>query len=919
MKLKLIARRCQMPLLAITLLSGLPAALYAQSVSFTGVQTTAPASGLFFPAAVAVDRAGDLFIADTGNRRVVEVTPSGMQTTVPVSGPVQPEGVAVDRAGNLFIADPYNHRVVEVPAGGGAQTTVGSGLIYPYGVAADGAGDVFIADAGANRVVEVTPGGAQTTVPVGGLNFPLAVAVDGAGTVFIADTSNNRVVEVTPSGMQTTVPVSGQPYGVAVDRAGNLFIADNYNNRVVEVMPGGAQTTVGSGLNHPNGVAVNGAGDLFIADYYNNRVVEVQRVSVDFGDINIGSSATLTLNYDVTAGGVLGTAKVLTGGAPNLDFTLAGGTCSGSVTASSSCTVNVTFTPRFAGARNGDMQIVDASGNVLATTYIHGIGVGPQIAFGPGTQTTVPANGLSFPYGAAVDGAGDVFIADPNNNRVVEVTPGGTQTTVGSGLNYPHGVAVDGAGDVFIADAHNNRVVEVTPSGAQTTVGSGLNNPYGVAVDGAGDVFIADGSNNRVVEVTPSGAQITVGSGLYAPQGVAVDGAGDVFIADSNNNRVVEVTPSGTQTTVDSGLSFPSGVAVDGAGDVFIADSGNNRVVEVPAGGGAPITVASGLNAPSDVAVDGAGDLFIADTYYNRVVEVNRSQPPTLSFAATNVNSTNGPQSVTVENIGNSPLSAISPGLAIGPNFAQVTGSGTPADCTASFSLIPGADCNLSISFTPTVSGALNGTATLTDNSGKGSPATQTIPLTGTGVALSQTISFAPLANQVQGTSVMLSASATSGLPVSFSSLTPSICTVSGTTATLINPGTCNIQASQPGNAQYAAATPVAQGFTVSPAANFTITPIPPTEIVYRGRLGGVILKLQSVQGFNANVTLSCAGGPAGSKCADLPQTVHVNGTAYAVSGVLFPQNAKPGTYTLTFTGASGSLTNSTTAKFTVK
>ena len=83
--------------------------------------------------------------------------------------------------------------------------------------------------------------------------------------------------------------------------------------------------------------------------------------------------------------------------------------------------------------------------------------------------------------------------------------------------------------------------------------------------------------------------------------------------------------------------------------------------------------------------------------------------------------------------------------------------------------------------------------------------------------------------------------------------------------------------------------------------------------------LGGFILQLKSVNGFNGNVTLSCSGGPAGSICEDLPMTVKVNGTAYAVSGILFPKNAKPGTYIITFTGVSGSLTNTATAKFTVE
>ena len=123
------------------------------------------------------------------------------------------------------------------------------------------------------------------------------------------------------------------------------------------------------------------------------------------------------------------------------------------------------------------------------------------------------------------------------------------------------------------------------------------------------------------------------------------------------------------------------------------------------------------------------------------------------------------------------------------------------------------------------------------------------------------------------------------------------------------------------------AGTPVAAGSSVNltvstgpaTAGNFTITVIPPTETIDRGVLGVFILELNSVKGFDANVTLSCSGGPAGSECADLPQTVKVDGTAYALSGILFPKNATPGTYTITFTGVSGSLTNTATAKFTVK
>jgi Bacterial Ig-like domain (group 3) len=108
----------------------------------------------------------------------------------------------------------------------------------------------------------------------------------------------------------------------------------------------------------------------------------------------------------------------------------------------------------------------------------------------------------------------------------------------------------------------------------------------------------------------------------------------------------------------------------------------------------------------------------------------------------------------------------------------------------------------------------------------------------------------------------------------------------------------------------------------VNPAPSgggFTITPIPPQENALRGDIAAFILEIKSVQGFNGNVTLSCSGGPTGSKCVDLPMTVRVDGTALAISGILFPDNSTPGVYTITFTGVSGAITSTATATFTVK
>ncbi|MGA8539308.1 MAG: choice-of-anchor D domain-containing protein [Terriglobales bacterium] len=854
----------------ILLLVSTPA--QGQNVTFAGAQTSVSQGTVLgdelCPYSVALDRVGDVFIADYCNDRVLEVpagggTPTALTVGVGGLGLSSPYGVAVDGAGDVFIADNGNNRVVKIPAGGGAQTTVGSGLKFPYGVAVDAAGDVFIADSGNGRVVKVPAGGgAQSTLTVNvgglGLNGPQSVAVDGAGDIFVADTFNTRVVKIPAGGGAPTTVGSGLSYptGVAVDQAGDVFIADYFNNDVVEVPAnGGAQIALASNLNQPGGLAVDGAGDIFIADTYNNRVLEQQDVAVNFGNVNVcpgtqttpaPCSQTLTFNYNVAGTTTFGTASALTQGAPNLDFKLStGSTCTGTVWAGSTCTVNVTFAPLAPGARMGAVRLADNSGNLLVTTMIRGIGQGPAIAFGPGVQTTV-GSGLIYPTAVAVDGAGDVFIADLDN-RVVEVTAGGgAQTTVTTGLSNPEGVGVDGAGDVFIADANNNRVVEIpagcASSSCQTRVGSGLVVPRGVVVDGAGDVFIADNGNNRVVELAAGGgAQTTVGSGLYRPNGVAVDGAGDVFIADTGNNRVVEVAAgSGAQTTVDSGLSAPNKVAVDGAGDVFIADTNNSRVVEIPAGcasSSCQTLVGSGLLTAFGVAVDGAGDVFIADAGNNRVVEVQRSQPPTLTFASTLVGSTSSdsPQSVTIQNIGNQPLNAITPGLVIGANFLQVAGSGTPADCSSTFSLVPGADCNLSISFKPSSVGSLNAMATFTDNALNATPsATQSIAVHGIGQQSPQIITVTQSAptSAAYNSSFTVVATASSGLGITFGS--SGACTNVGGSPTFtvtIPKGTCTVTLTQAGNGNYQAAPSVIETTTaVKATQTATVTGAPAND-----------------------------------------------------------------------------------------
>jgi len=490
------------------------------------------------------------------------------------------------------------------------------------------------------------------------------------------------------------------------------------------------------------------------------------------GAVSGPQTATILLSSSFT----MGLISVVTQGSPNLDFDYAtGGTCAvgAAYSAGQSCTVNYAFAPTQPGERAGGIIVEDADGNVMATQYISGVGTGPLAVFYPGSESAV-GTGLIEPSGVTVDAAGNVYIADCGNDRVLKETLVGgayTQSTVGDGWGSPCGIAVDGTGNVYVADQPNNRIVKETYSGGnytQSTVVSDLSDPFSVAVDGNGSLYIADVGHNRVVREVWTGnayTESTVGGGWGFLGGVAVDGSGDVYIADRGNNLVVKETlleDGYHQSTVASGLSSPQGVAVDAAGNVYIANTGDPNgtpqvLKETLSDGtytqsavGDELYQTGGVNQPNGVTVDGGGNVYItADmviddyNYIGRVVKVDVSNPPALIFASTAVGSTSidSPQTVTMWNIGNQVLTMPIPSSGTNPSIAEdftlnSTGE-TACPLIASTgasegTLAEGTSCTLSISFTPTVASNPNGSLVLTDNNLNGSDITQAISLSGT-------------------------------------------------------------------------------------------------------------------------------------------------------------------------------------------
>jgi sugar lactone lactonase YvrE len=635
----------------------LPTPIPAREVSI-GAPTAVTADGagnIYFISLDSIfklDRDG-IIIRVAGNSRQGDFGDGGPAAMAQLRLPFFASGVFANGmtalSGNLFIADRGNNRVRKISADGIITTVAGSGtegfsgdggpatsaqLNSPTGIAADAAGNLFIADWGNSRVRKVSPDGIITTVAGAGgccgsfddgipatraqLGGPVGLALDTSGNLFIADYSHNRIRKVSPDGIITTVadpgvqefsgdhgPAAG-PVSVSVDDAGNLFIAYSGISRIRKVSPNGMSTTFAGGgatgpgdggpavdaqLNSPQGVAVDRDGNVYVADTFDFRI---RKISQD------------------------GMISTVAGSGSNAVFSGDGGP------ATSAWLALGWFDPSPIGGvaldNEGNLFIADTGNQRVRKVSASGI---ITTVAGDGTPGYVGNNGeatsaqLNFPLDVAVDGAGDLLIADSENNRVRKVSRDGIITTIpgsDSDFGQPTSITVDIAGNLFITAG--GRVRKISPEGDITIVAGGgtlwdsssdgqpateakLFFLCGVAADTAGNLFIAD-CNDRAHKVSPNGIITTVALPGGSPTGVAVDHAGNAFFSTSGFGsdmaleRIYKVSPDGTVTAIagtgsigysgDDGpalraqLSGPAGLAVDAAGNIYFADTGNGAV-----------------------------------------------------------------------------------------------------------------------------------------------------------------------------------------------------------------------------------------------------------------------------------------------------------------------------------------------------
>ena len=719
--------------------------------------------------------------------------------------------------------------------------------------------------------------------------------------------------------------------------------------------------------------------------------------NVSVNNYSIGT-ATLTNTSTVTLSNIV---PSITGTGASAYSLYPTGTCGSTLAANTSCTYVLHFYPTAGGGYDAMLSVSDSASGSPQTIALSGAGTpaaAPQVQFTPtelnviaGTGT-MPANcvdpaepgpalqtQLCGPNSVAVDEAGNVYIAEQQENVVKKLDTSGNITTFagmennGAGsysgdngpatvanLSQPMGIALDAFGNVYISDSGNGRIREVNAAtGTITTfVGGGSGqyfnggtgtavvlSPAGIAFDPSGNLYIAEPSQQIVVKVTSLGAaslfagvQASAGAGtagyngdniqattaeLNFPTSVATDRNGNVYIADSQNYRVRYInenfeagmisTYAGDGTKGDTGDGGsatsaeinPLSIAMNEGGDVFLSDGTTIRKVDASgnintfAGGGT-----GGLGGPATAAllqgvgqpgVDNNGDLLIPISETPEVL----SAGPTgiLQFASQGVGTTSAPMTITVENTGNNYLEFTNSTYTAANGFS-VTGGTCEEETDGGWA--PGQTCTLTVTFTPSATGAQTGAVSVPTNA-NASPSS--IALQGTGTAAA-TVPMAMLAPSTLsfGNEVVNNTTAIQTITLSNTGsavLDISGITISGTSSgdfaetttcgeTLAASMSCTISVTfTPSSiANFAATVSVADNAAGSPqtvtlsgagiaAPDFSVSATPATQTVNNGGSAAYNVTVGSINGdFDSAVTLSASGLPAGATASFAPASV---------------------------------------------
>ncbi|MDR2209180.1 MAG: IPT/TIG domain-containing protein [Azoarcus sp.] len=684
------------------------------------------------PSAIVADAKGNLYVADSYHINVADsyhiskVTPAGEVSTFAGStegfadgkgsaaqfGGVA--GLAMDTAGNLYVADGGSNRIRRISPTGEVSTFAGSGergfadgegSVAQFGgpgdLAIDTAGNLYVVDVGNHRIRKISPTGVVSTLAGSEVGFsdghgsaarfyyPRSIATDTAGNLYVTDSYNHRIRKITPEGEVSTFAGSGSaftgtgthdhvmggfadgpgsvarfhsPQGIVADRAGNLYVADGGNNCIRKITPTGEVSTfagsgsafIRTGQNYyatwgfadgkgsaarflgPGGLAIDTAGNLYVADTGNHRIRKISPKGV---------VSTLVIGVAAQSGGKTNIRAQATKPSP--------------VPAKGTTPSIASFSP--GRAAFGTTLSIKGKGFSAVpsknTVTLNGIPASILSATPREIKIKVPKNKLSTGF-VQISVNGKTAISSTRFVYLPTVTvstlagsEGGFADGKGGAerFNGPSCIAIDAAGNLYVADGWNHRIQKITPTGEVSTfAGSGergfadgegnvarFSAPNGIAIDAAGNLYVGDSDNHRIRKITPTGVVSTFAGGkrgfaegkgsaalFNGPGGIAIDTAGNLYVADTYNHRIRKITLAGEVSTLAG--SSRLGVPDDGASYARNTMITPSEPVSTPYNGRAhgfangPGNAAQ-FHSPTDVVIDAAGNLYVAD-FGNSVV-----------------------------------------------------------------------------------------------------------------------------------------------------------------------------------------------------------------------------------------------------------------------------------------------------------